>query len=40
MIILNLRIYSIANVLQVAKHNIKEKNYFDKYPIKALEITQ
>jgi len=29
-----------ANVLRVAKHNIKEKSYFDKNPIKALEIMQ
>jgi len=40
MIILNFRIYLIANVLRVVKHNIKEKNYFGKYPIKALEIMQ
>ena len=29
-----------ANVLRVAKHDIREKSYFDKNPIKALEIMQ
>lgn len=29
-----------ANVLRVAKHNIKQKSYFHKDSIKALEIMQ